>query len=190
MATWESRITCNETYVSGGSENYSNVTLTFQIRRLDYNMVGYSNSGSAWWSIDCDGQSSGYQYFTFNWGSTAPGVWWTVGSYSFKIPHNSDGSKTISYSAYYATTISPSSFSASGSSALTKIGRYVNIAIQLAIAGLLSKKVFMDEGFGTLKTNNVMFGVVLVIIVMIFAGLTFLPALALGPISEHLTLWF
>ena len=70
------------------------------------------------------------------------------------------------------------------------IGRYVNIAIQLAIAGLLSKKVFMDEGFGTLKTNNVMFGVVLVIIVMIFAGLTFLPALALGPISEHLTLWF
>lgn len=129
MATWESRITCNETYVSGGSENYSNVTLTFQIRRLDYNMVGYSNSGSAWWSIDCDGQSSGYQYFTFNWGSTAPGVWWTVGSYSFKIPHNSDGSKTISYSAYYATTISPSSFSASGSSALTKIGRYVNITL-------------------------------------------------------------
>ena len=70
------------------------------------------------------------------------------------------------------------------------IGRYVNIAIQLAIAGLLSKKVFIDEGFGTLKTNNIMFGVVLVIIVMIFAGLTFLPALALGPISEHLTLWF
>lgn len=129
MATWESRITCNETYVSGGSENYSNVTLTFQIRRLDYNMVGYSNSGAAWWSIDCDGQSSGYQYFTFNWGSTAPGVWWTVGSYAFKIPHNSDGSKTISYSAYYATTISPASFSASGSSTLTKIGRYANITL-------------------------------------------------------------
>lgn len=129
MATWESRITCNETYVSGGSENYSNVTLTFQIRRLDYNMVGYSNSGVAWWSIDCDGQSSGYQYFTFNWGSTAPGVWWTVGSYAFKIPHNSDGSKTISYSAYYATTISPASFSASGSSTLTKIGRYANITL-------------------------------------------------------------
>lgn len=129
MATWESRIVCNETYVSGGEENYSNVTLTFQIRRLDYNMVGYSSSGSAWWSIDCDGQSSGYQYFTFNWGSTAPGIWWTVGSYSFKIPHNSDGSKTISYSAYYATTISPSSFSASGSSELTKIGRYANITL-------------------------------------------------------------
>lgn len=127
MATWESRITCNETYVSGGSENYSNVTLTFQIRRLDYVMTGYSNSGSAWWSIDCDGQSSGYQYFTFNWGNTSPGVWWTVGSYSFRIPHSSDGSKTISYSAYYATTISPSAFSASGSSVLTKIGRYATL---------------------------------------------------------------
>lgn len=124
MATWESRITCNETYVSGGSENYSNVTLTFQIRRLDYNMVGYSNYGTAYWMIDCDGQSSGQQFFSFNWSSTPAGTWWTVGSYSFKIPHNSDGSKTIWYSAYYATTISPSAFSASGSSVLTKIGRY------------------------------------------------------------------
>lgn len=124
MATWESRITCNETYVSGGSENYSNVTLTFQIRRLDYKMVGYSNYGTAYWMIDCDGQSSGQQFFSFNWNSTPAGTWWTVGSYSFEIPHNSDGSKTIWYSAYYATTISPSAFSASGSSVLTKIGRY------------------------------------------------------------------
>ena len=127
MATWESRITCNETYVSNGSENYSNVTLTFQIRRLDYSMIGYSSSGSAYWNISCDGQSSGDQYFSFNWASTPAGTWWTVGSYGFKIPHNSDGSKTISYSAYYYTGISPASFSASGSSALTKIGRYANI---------------------------------------------------------------
>ena len=129
MATWESRITCNETYVSGGSENYSNVTLTFQIRRMDYNMVGYSNYGTAYWMIDCDGQSSGQQFFSFNWSSTPAGTWWTVGSYSFKIPHDSNGSKTIWYSAYYATTITPSSFSASGSSTLTKIGRYANITL-------------------------------------------------------------
>ena len=124
MATWESRITCNETYVSDGAENYSNVTLTFQIRRLDYKMVGHSNYGTAYWMIDCDGQSSGQQFFSFNWNSTPAGTWWTVGSYSFEIPHNSDGSKTIWYNAYYATTISPSAFSASGSSVLTKIGRY------------------------------------------------------------------
>ena len=127
MATWESRIVCNETYVSGGAENYSNVTLTFQIRRLDYSMNGYNSYGNAYWSISCDGQSSGNKYFSFNWGGTSAGSWWTVGSYNFKIPHNSDGSKTISYSAYYSTGISPSSFSASGSSVLTKIGRYVTI---------------------------------------------------------------
>ena len=127
MATWESRIVCNETYVSGGAENYSNVTLTFQIRRLDKSMNGYNSYGNAYWSISCDGQSSGNKYFSFNWGGTSAGSWWTVGSYNFKIPHNSDGSKTISYSAYYSTGISPSSFSASGSSVLTKIGRYVTI---------------------------------------------------------------
>ena len=127
MATWESRIVCNETYVSGGAENYSNVTLTFQIRRLDSSMNGYNSYGNAYWSISCDGQSSGNKYFSFNGGGTSAGSWWTVGSYNFKIPHNSDGSKTISYSAYYSTGISPSSFSASGSSVLTKIGRYVTI---------------------------------------------------------------
>lgn len=127
MATWESRIVCNETYVSGGAENYSNVTLTFQIRCLDYRMNGYNSYGNAYWSISCDGQSSGNKDFSFNWGGTSAGSWWTVGSYNFKIPHNSDGSKTISYSAYYSTGISPSSFSASGSSVLTKIGRYVTI---------------------------------------------------------------
>ena len=67
MATWESRIVCNETYVSGGAENYSNVTLTFQIRRLDSSMNGYNGYGTAYWSISCDGQSSGNKYFSFNW---------------------------------------------------------------------------------------------------------------------------
>lgn len=124
LATWESRITCNETYYSDSASNYSNVTITFQIRRLDAVMNGYNQTGAAWWSIDCDGQSSGYQYFNFNWNNTAAGTWWTVGSYSFKIPHNNDGSKTISYSGYYSTGITPASFSAKASSTLTKIPRY------------------------------------------------------------------
>ncbi|MBC5688241.1 hypothetical protein H8S37_04765 [Mediterraneibacter sp. NSJ-55] len=127
MATWESRVTCSETYVSGGAENYSNVTITFQIRRMDYSMNGYNYEGTANWSIACNGSHSGNQYFNFNWGGTPAGTWWTVGSYSFKIPHNSDGSKTISYSAYFYTGITPESFSASGSKTLTKIPRYAKI---------------------------------------------------------------
>lgn len=127
MATWESRVLCNETYVSGGADNYSNVTITFQIRRLDYNMIGNNNYGNAYYSISCNGQSSGNKYLSFDWGWTAPGTWWTVGSHSFKVPHNSDGSKSISFSGYFYTAISPSSFNASGSKTLTKIPRYPNI---------------------------------------------------------------
>lgn len=124
MATWESRVLCEETYVSGGAENYSNVKITFQIRRMDYPMVGYNNAGTAYWSISCDGQNTGNRSFTFNWGSNPAGSWWTVGSETFRIAHNSDGSKVIGFSAYYYTAVNPSSFSASGSATLTKIGRY------------------------------------------------------------------
>lgn len=125
MANWESRLTCSETYVSGGQENYSNVTITMQIRRTDYAMIGHSSS--AYWYINCNGTTSGNHSLTFNWNNTPAGTWWTVGSYSFKIPHNSDGSKTISCTGGFYTGISPASFSASGSFTLTKIGRYANI---------------------------------------------------------------
>lgn len=70
------------------------------------------------------------------------------------------------------------------------LGRYIAMILQLAIASSLSNKVFVNETSGTLRTNNVSFTFVIVIVVMIFAALTFLPALALGPIAEHLTLWF
>lgn len=68
-------------------------------------------------------------------------------------------------------------------------GRYISIVIQLAIAGSLMKKRFVSESVGTLHTDTLAFPVILVFVVYIFAALTFLPALALGPIAEHLTLW-
>ena len=67
-------------------------------------------------------------------------------------------------------------------------GRYLSIIIQLAIAGSLMKKNFVNESSGTLKTSTLSFSIILVFIVYIFAALTFFPALALGPIAEHLTL--
>ena len=69
------------------------------------------------------------------------------------------------------------------------LGRYLPIVIQLAIAGSLMKKNEVNESAGTLRTSNVSFAVILVFVVYIFAALTFFPALALGPIAEHLTLW-
>ena len=68
-------------------------------------------------------------------------------------------------------------------------GRYLSIVIQLAIAGSLMKKNFVNESAGTLRTDTVSFSVILVFVVYIFAALTFFPALALGPVAEHLALW-
>lgn len=70
------------------------------------------------------------------------------------------------------------------------LGRYLAIIAQLAIAGSLFAKKRVNETIGTLRTDNVIFTVILVFVVYIFAALTFFPALALGPIAEHLTLWF
>lgn len=65
-------------------------------------------------------------------------------------------------------------------------GRYLTIIIQLAIASLLAKKMWHSDSVGTLKTDNAMFTFLLVSIVLLIGALTFLPALALGPITEHL----
>lgn len=69
-------------------------------------------------------------------------------------------------------------------------GRSIAIIAQLAIAGSLLAKKRVAASAGTMRTDNVMFTVILVFIVYIFAALTFFPALALGPVAEHLTLWF
>ena len=69
-------------------------------------------------------------------------------------------------------------------------GRYIAIIAQLAIAGSLLAKKRVKASIGTMRTDNVIFAILLVFIVYIFAALTFFPALALGPIAEHLTLWF
>ena len=68
-------------------------------------------------------------------------------------------------------------------------GRYLSIVIQLAIAGSLMRKQFVNDSIGTLRTDSATFTIGLVCVVYIFAALTFFPALALGPSAEHLTLW-
>lgn len=67
-------------------------------------------------------------------------------------------------------------------------GRYLSIIIQLGIAGSLLRKIDMNETIGTLRTNNLTFSIILVLVIYIFVALTFLPVLALGPIAEWLTL--
>lgn len=69
-------------------------------------------------------------------------------------------------------------------------GRYLIIVPQLAIAGSLMKKKEVSASVGTLRTDTTTFSMALVMVILIIAALTFLPALALGPIAEHLTLWY
>jgi K+-transporting ATPase ATPase A chain len=59
----------------------------------------------------------------------------------------------------------------------------------LAIAGSLAQKKVVPASSGTLPTHTPLFVVLLASVVVIVGALTFLPALALGPIVEHLQMW-
>jgi K+-transporting ATPase ATPase A chain len=56
----------------------------------------------------------------------------------------------------------------------------------LAIAGSLGAKKRTPPGLGTLPTHTPLFVIMLVAVVLLVGALTFLPALALGPIAEQL----
>lgn len=60
----------------------------------------------------------------------------------------------------------------------------------LAIAGSLAVKKTVPKGAGTLPTDTGLFVILLISVVIIFGALTFFPALALGPIVEHLQMVF
>jgi K+-transporting ATPase ATPase A chain len=66
------------------------------------------------------------------------------------------------------------------------IGRFWIIVPTLALAGSLAKKNHTPESLGTLRTDGPMFVGLLTVIVIVVGALSFLPALALGPIVEHL----
>ncbi|MBU4438113.1 MAG: potassium-transporting ATPase subunit KdpA [Acetobacterium sp.] len=68
-------------------------------------------------------------------------------------------------------------------------GRYLSIIILLSIASSLMLKQPVNESLGTLKTDTRTFAIALLMVILIVAALTFFPALVLGPIAEHLTLW-
>ncbi len=65
------------------------------------------------------------------------------------------------------------------------IGRFAVIVPTLAIAGSLARKKISPPSFGTFTTDNTLFGILLVCVVLIVGALTFFPALSLGPIIEH-----
>ena len=65
------------------------------------------------------------------------------------------------------------------------LGRFLVIIPVLAIAGSLAAKPITPSSAGTLPTTGVLFVALLTGVIVIVGGLTFLPALTLGPVAEH-----
>jgi K+-transporting ATPase ATPase A chain len=68
------------------------------------------------------------------------------------------------------------------------IGRFWVILPTLAIAGSLAKKKLIPESAGTLRTDGPLFVGLLIAVIVVVGALSFFPALALGPIVEHLAM--
>lgn len=66
------------------------------------------------------------------------------------------------------------------------IGRFGIIVPVMAIAGNMANKRITPVSSGTFRTDNWVFVMLLIGIILIVGGLTFFPALALGPVVEHL----
>jgi K+-transporting ATPase ATPase A chain len=69
------------------------------------------------------------------------------------------------------------------------LGRFAVIVPVLAVAGALASKRQLVHGSGTLPTHGPLFVTMLIGTVLLVGALTFIPALALGPVVEHLMLW-
>ncbi len=68
------------------------------------------------------------------------------------------------------------------------IGRFLMIVPMLAIAGSLVRKKIVPISAGTFPTDGGLFVGLVVGVILITGGLTFLPSLALGPVVEHLAM--
>ncbi len=101
--------------------------------------------------------------------------------YAFSSAANNNGSAFAGLGAmtpFYDTMLGLAMF----------FGRYALVVPVLAIAGSLARKKRLPAGPGTLPTHTPLFVAMLVGVVVIVGALTFFPALALGPIVEHLAL--
>ena len=66
-------------------------------------------------------------------------------------------------------------------------GRFVPMALVLALAGRLASQKTVPASAGTLPTYQPLFVGLLVAVVLVVVGLTYIPVLSLGPIAEALS---
>jgi K+-transporting ATPase ATPase A chain len=99
--------------------------------------------------------------------------------YAFTSMGNNNGS------AFAGLSANTPFYNVTGSLAML-FSRFWLAVPALAIAGSLARKKLVPQGPGTLPTHTPLFVVFLIGVVVLVGALTFFPALALGPIVEHL----
>jgi len=67
------------------------------------------------------------------------------------------------------------------------LGRFAIMVPALALGGALAAKNIVPASLGTFRTDNTMFVGLTIGVIIIVGGLTFFPAISLGPIVEQLS---
>ncbi len=112
--------------------------------------------------------------------------------YAYLSQANNNGSAFPGYTGYVAPN--PGNLGAHGVTFADLLGgftmlfaRYAPILFALAVAGALAGKRVSPAGLGTMRTDNTIFAVLLIGVVVLVGALTFFPALLLGPVVQGLT---
>ncbi len=99
--------------------------------------------------------------------------------YAYSSQGNNNGS------AFAGLSVNTPFYNITGGIAML-IGRYWLAVPTLALAGSLARKKLVPAGDGTLPTHTPLFIFWLIAVILIVGALNFFPALALGPVVEHL----
>ena len=121
--------------------NKTTVVVDIYMRRNQlYSTSAYNLNGSPW-SITIDGDTKNG---TSAWDTRNSVDWKYLGSHSKEITHNSDGSKTVTISAYHQSNINIGNSSGSANFTLTKIPRASKISATDADVGSISS-IYIDK---------------------------------------------
>jgi K+-transporting ATPase ATPase A chain len=113
--------------------------------------------------------------------------------YAYTSQTNNNGSAFAGYTGFVQPN-APGNDGATGVTFATLlggvcmlVGRFIPLLAALAVAGSLAAKRPSPAGPGTFRTDSPIFLVLLIGVIVIVAALSFLPALALGPVVQGLT---
>ena len=100
--------------------------------------------------------------------------------YAYASAANNNGS------AFAGLTVTSPFFQLTLAAAML-LGRFVPMVLVIALAGQLARSTTVPASSGTLPTHTPLFISLLIGVIVLISGLTFFPALALGPIAEALS---